>query len=161
MDVHKLSGCVTDEELEGLNEKAKTILMAKISKIEVEKNLMDSHARNQREQNNSVEAIKEEDEGEQTDRAEVPETISTNNSPKKADILAAAFSEKKTIIEEKGSSKEWQEREVALKAVQEVFAPKPIKNLMPDKDLLEQNFLQNCLILLKTCFEDNNMTIYL
>jgi len=49
MDVHKLSGCVTDEELEGLNEKAKTILMAKISKIEVEKNLMDSHARNQRE----------------------------------------------------------------------------------------------------------------
>ena len=46
MDVHKLSGCVNDEELESLGEKAKTILLAKISKIEVEKNLMDSHSRN-------------------------------------------------------------------------------------------------------------------
>tara|TARA_B110000285_G_C15130833_1_gene623459 strand:- start:669 stop:809 length:141 start_codon:yes stop_codon:yes gene_type:complete len=45
MDVHKLSGCVTEEELEALNEKAKTILLAKINKIEVEKNLMDSHSR--------------------------------------------------------------------------------------------------------------------
>jgi hypothetical protein len=45
MDVHKLSGCVTEEELETLNDKAKTILMAKINKIEVEKNLMDSHSR--------------------------------------------------------------------------------------------------------------------
>lgn len=127
MDVHKLSGCVTEEELETLGDKAKAILMGKINKIEVEKNLMDSHARNQRNEDNSVEAIKEEDEGEQTDRAEVPETISTTNSPKKADIIAAMFAEKRTIIEEKGSSKEWQEREIALKAVEEVFAPKPIK----------------------------------
>lgn len=64
MDVHKLSGCVNEEELESLGEKAKTILLSKISKIEVEKNLMDSHSRNQKAGNDSVEAIKEEDEGE-------------------------------------------------------------------------------------------------
>lgn len=51
------------------------------------------------------------------------------------------FAEKRTIIEEKGSSKEWQEREIALKAVEEVFSPKPIKQQVSDKDLLEQNFL--------------------
>ena len=45
MDVHKLSGCVTEEDLETLGDKAKTVLMAKINKIEVEKNLMDSHSR--------------------------------------------------------------------------------------------------------------------
>ena len=112
MDVHKLSGCVTDEELECLNEKARTILMAKISKIEVEKNLLESHSRsNKIQDDNSVEAIKEEDEGEQTDRAEVPETISTNNSPKKSDILKAAFAEKKALIEEKGNSKDWTDKE--------------------------------------------------
>lgn len=60
--------------------------MAKLSKIEIEKNLMDSHTRNKIANESSVVAIKEEEEGEQTDRAEVPETISTNNSPTKADV---------------------------------------------------------------------------
>ena len=78
MDVHKLSGCVTEEELESIGEKARAVLMTKISKIEVEKNLMDSHARNKMNAESSVVAIKEEEEGEQTDRAEVPETISTS-----------------------------------------------------------------------------------
>ena len=64
MDVHKLSGCVTEEDLETLGDKAKTVLLAKINKIEVEKNLMDSHSRAARNEDNSVEAIKEEDEGE-------------------------------------------------------------------------------------------------
>ena len=53
----------------------------------------------------------------------MPETISTSASPKKSEIIAAAFSEKRAIIEEKGNSKEWTERELALKAVEEVFTP--------------------------------------
>ena len=82
MDVHKLSGCVTEEELETLTEKAKTILMAKIGKIEVEKNLMDTNTRSKQTEN-SVMAIKEEDEGEQTDCAEVPNMIGMGGTPSK------------------------------------------------------------------------------
>jgi hypothetical protein len=82
MDVQKLSGCVTEEELESLTDKARTVLMAKISKIEVEKNLMDVNARS-RHAESSVAAIKEEEEGEQTDRAEVPNMIATGGTPSK------------------------------------------------------------------------------
>lgn len=45
LDVHKLSGCVTEEELESLTEKARNVLLGKIKKVEVEKNLMEGHAR--------------------------------------------------------------------------------------------------------------------
>lgn len=45
LDVHKFSGCVTEEELETLNEKARTILSAKLKKIKVEKNLLISEER--------------------------------------------------------------------------------------------------------------------
>ena len=69
--------------------------------------------------------------------------------------------EKKAIIEEKGSSKDWQQKELALQAIQDVFSDQQGKNRIEMKDLLEQDFLQNCLILLKTCLEENNMTIYL
>jgi len=43
--VQKLSGCVTEDELEGLGEKAKGVLWPKIKEVEVEKNLLISEER--------------------------------------------------------------------------------------------------------------------
>lgn len=43
LDVQKLSGCVTEEELQSLSEKARTALLEKIKKVEVEKNLLQSN----------------------------------------------------------------------------------------------------------------------
>ena len=40
LDVHKLSGCVTPEELEQLNEKARNVLISKLKSVKVENNLM-------------------------------------------------------------------------------------------------------------------------
>ena len=101
--------------------------------------------------------IKEsENEGDETDRAEVPETISMN-SPSKKDNLNAKLIELKATISEKGASKEWQEREIALKAVEEVFENKRFDK----KDILEDFFLQDCMVLIKTGLVENNMTIYL
>jgi len=68
---------------------------------------------------NKVQAIQEE-EGDETDCAEVPETISTM-TPTKTDAWKKQMLEFKVLIEEKGVSKEWQERELALKALDEVF----------------------------------------
>ena len=47
LDVHKLSGCVTDDELvaAGLSEKARNVLNAKLAEVTVEKNLAASQAR--------------------------------------------------------------------------------------------------------------------
>jgi hypothetical protein len=45
--------------------------------------------------------------------------------------------------------------------MEDIFEDKPGKIAFPKKDLLEDDFLQNCMILLKTCLEENNMTIYL
>ena len=56
-----------------------------------------------------VDPIREE-EGDETDCAEVPETISTA-SPTKEDAKKKQLLELKTVIEEKGISKDWQERE--------------------------------------------------
>ena len=39
LDVHKLSGCVTAEELEDINEKARMALLEKLANVEIEKNL--------------------------------------------------------------------------------------------------------------------------
>ena len=45
LDVQKLSGCVTEEELQSLSDKAKSTLLEKIKKVEVEKNLNQTNAR--------------------------------------------------------------------------------------------------------------------
>ena len=45
LDVQKLSGCVTEEELISLTEKARNALLEKLKKVEVEKNLNESDAR--------------------------------------------------------------------------------------------------------------------
>jgi hypothetical protein len=68
---------------------------------------------------NNVSAIEEQD-GEDTDQAEVPETISTQ-SPSKLDNLMNRLADLKSCIAEKGQAKEWHDRELALKAVQEIF----------------------------------------
>lgn len=71
LDVHKMSGCVTAEELESINEKARMPLLEKLANIEIEKNFNTNNARNQ------VKQVINEEDGEDTDQAEVPETIST------------------------------------------------------------------------------------
>ena len=43
----------------------------------------------------------------------------------------------------------------------EVYQVRTAKNQFNSNDLLDDNFLQSCLILLKTCLEENNMTLYL
>jgi hypothetical protein len=73
------------------------------------------------------------------------------------DNLKNRLAELKAVIADKGAAKEWQEREVALKAIEEVF--KEVR--FEKKEVLEDIFLQDCLILLKMCFEENNMTMYL
>ena len=45
LDVQKLSGCVTEEELSSLTEKARNALLEKLKKVEVEKNLNEANAR--------------------------------------------------------------------------------------------------------------------
>ena len=55
-----------------------------------------------------------------TDRAEVPETISAS-SPMKGEQKHNAFADLRQIIEEKSARKDWQERELALKAMEEAF----------------------------------------
>ena len=105
IDVQKFSGCVTEEELSSVNEKARNALMEKIKKVAVEKNLEDTNARVQAHKHATVQSIKEED-GDETDRAEVPETISTS-SPSKGESKRKELADLKTIIEEKGSKKDW------------------------------------------------------
>jgi hypothetical protein len=84
LDVHKLSGCVNEEELSSVNEKARSMLVEKLGLIKVEKNLDESRCRIQRKNEfRKIKAIQEEDEGEETDRAHVPETISTDSPYKK------------------------------------------------------------------------------
>jgi len=105
VDVQKFSGCVTDEELMEVNEKARHALMEKIKKVTIEKNLEETNARVQASMTSTVKSIREED-GDETDRAEVPETISTN-SPSKGESKKKELADLKAIIEEKGSKKDW------------------------------------------------------
>ena len=154
-----MSGCVSEEELADLEDKHKTAILAKLKNVEVEKNLStaESRAHQGRANLEKVNPIQEqEDEGDETDRAEVPETISMS-SPSKADGAKAKLTELKGVITEKGGAKDWQEREIALKAVEEVFGSRRFDK----KDVLEDLFLQDCMVLIKSGLVENNMTIYL
>lgn len=134
-----MSGCVTEEELADLEDKHKSAILVKLQKVEVEKNLSTTESRAQHGRANleKVNPIKEQDdEGDETDRAEVPETISMS-SPSKADGAKARLAELKGVISEKGGAKEWQVREIALKAVEEVFGSRRFDK----KDVLEDLFL--------------------
>ena len=62
LDVHKLSGCVTADELDQVNEKQRTALLEKLGQVEVEKDLSVANSR----ATANVKAIKEE-EGDDTD----------------------------------------------------------------------------------------------
>jgi hypothetical protein len=65
------------------------------------------------------------------------------------------LNEAKEQIISKGQSKDWTEREIALKHVKETFESKS------KKVILDEDFLTNCTVLLKSCLEDNNISIYL
>lgn len=163
IDVQKLSGCVNEEELASLPDKQKANLMEKIKKVEVEKSLEESNSRAAANAVNIAairEAVNENEDGEVTDRAEVPETISTN-SPNKVENRKHQLIELKALVEDKGQSKDWQIRELAFNALIDIYKERPVKQQFERKDLMEDKFLQTCLILLKTGLEENNMAIYL
>ena len=67
----------------------------------------------------------------------------------------------KALVEDKGSSKDWQIKELAYNALIEIYKERPLKQQFDKRDLLEDKFLQTCLILLKTGLEENNMATYL
>lgn len=162
LDVHKLSGCVTDEELESLSDKARNVLQAKLKVVEIEKNLLESEGRQRQGTLGSIRAVREDDDGEQTDPAEVTATIGLgeiSSSPSKLEARVAQIQDKKKIVEDKGASKDWQEREIALREMEFLF--KAGKTQQEDKEILEDLFVSTCLILLKNCLEENNMAIYL
>lgn len=71
LDVQKLSGCVTLEEIENISEKARNVLWAKLKAVEVEKNLMDSE---ERAKQGTIQKH-EENENMETEGAEVTTTI--------------------------------------------------------------------------------------
>ena len=109
IDVHKFSGCVNEEALENLNDKVRQTLLEKLKTVEVEKNLEETNSRVQADRDHKVKQIKEErdegdddddDDGNKTDRAEVPETISS--SPTKDETKTKELHDLKTIVEEKG-----------------------------------------------------------
>lgn len=104
--------------------------------------------------------MNENEDGETTDRAEVPETISTN-SPNKLENRKHQLLDLKALVEDKGSSKDWQIKELAYNALIEIYKVRPLKQQFEKRDLLEDKFLQTCLILLKTGLEENNMATYL
>lgn len=165
IDVHKFSGCVNEEALESLNDKVRQTLLEKLKTIDVEKNLEETNSRVQADRDNKVKQIKEEqdegdeDDGNKTDRAEVPETISS--SPSKDETKTKELHDLKTIVEEKGQKKDWQEKELALKAISDIFQTKQGRYQFNQSEMLESQFLQSCLILLKTCLDENNGTLYL
>lgn len=78
LDVQKMSGCVTEEELEEVPEKQRANLMDKVKAIEVEKNLQDNGSRALQEKSfvSDVQAIKEEEGDEETDAADIQQAIS-------------------------------------------------------------------------------------
>ena len=147
VDVHKLSGCVNEEELEGLSDKTKNVLLAKLAKVEVEKNLMESEGRAKQNLKRDL------DDGDITESAEITTAVKEMASPSKVQSKIETALEKKKIIEEKGVSKDWQVREDALKVMFELF--------QDDQGVIDDDFIQTCLILLKLSLADNNMTLYL
>ena len=52
-------------------------------------------------------------------------------------------------------SKDWQERELALKHMKDVLENGG------KKAINQEDFLTNCTVLLKSCFEENNINLYL
>lgn len=79
-------------------------MLEKLKSVTVEKNLEETSSRVQADMETTVKQIVEE-EGDETDRAEVPETISS--SPTKDETKKKEFVDLKAIIEDKGARKDW------------------------------------------------------
>ena len=66
------------------------------------------------------------------------------------------FEKNAKIIEEKGTHKDWVQRELALQAMQETYEIVSAKLLHQKPD-----FIAQCLAILKQCLDENNIQIYL
>lgn len=62
------------------------------------------------------------------------------------------FEKRKAIVLDKGHHKDWQQRELALTAMQECF-----ENVPPPIVAENQDFLVTCTQILKNCLEENNI----
>lgn len=85
---------------------------------------------------------------------EAPEAIAATPTGK---LTMQALEKYKQIISEKGSHKDWMQREIAMNNMQECFN-------LDVKDSLavgEEDFLNQCSILLQTSLDENNIQIYL
>jgi hypothetical protein len=88
---------------------------------------------------------------------EIPDMMQQNVEAKKDQKLDVdRLWNFKKIISEKGTHKDWTQREIALNTLQECF------NLDCAEILTcEEEFLTQCSILLQTSLDENNIQIYL
>lgn len=136
LDLHKFSGCVTEDDLQELSEKTRNAIVKKLKTIHVEKNL-----------NNKEDGIRagnqanlDLDDPDLTESAEVTGTFGVLKPSyvTKEDNRQNLIGDKMSIIQEKSQSKDWQEKEVALKEMELLFKD---TSLADDKVILEEQFL--------------------
>jgi hypothetical protein len=126
LDVHRLSGAVSEKHLQSLPEKLRQTLSDKLSQVVVEKQQEFKEEKLAAQEDLSDSESKPEDTQDMQDR-----------------------------IVEKGQSKDWQERDLALKSMKEAFEGSNRKLVQ------QEDFLTNCTVLLKSCLEENNISLYL
>eukprot|EP00347_Sterkiella_histriomuscorum_P001332 403372439 len=139
LDIHRLSGAVKEEYLVSVNDKVKQAILEKISQVVVETN------QNQNQQEEEDQSMLEQSQDEQD----------FNSTQKFGGNILEQIQEAQEKMIEKGQSKDWQERDLALKHMKEAFESGS------KKTILQEEFLTNCTVLLKSCFEENNISLYL
>ena len=140
-----------------MNEKTRATLLEKLKEVEIEKNLLESESRVKKGGQIAITKIfKDENDGDITQSAEVSMVIDEQG---KSETRVALIQSKKKIIKEKGTSKDWQEKDIALREMELLF--KACHSPEESGEILEDEFVSTCLILLKGCLEENNMTLYL
>lgn len=157
LDLHKLSGCVTEDDLQSLSDKIRSVILNKLQTIKVEKNLNEHDDLPKA----GLSMNQDLDDAELTESAEVTGTFGVKK-PSQASALEnkqQVIIDKISTVQEKGQSKDWQEKEVALREMEFLF--RATHQASEEKIILESQFIQTCTDLLKSCLEANNMTIYL
>lgn len=102
------------------------------------------------------------DDGEITESAEFNDAIGVTQQPISTSKIESRLAQLKdviNIVSDKSDSKDWQEKEIALKEVEHLF-----KEVSTNEEIqlaTDPELLNTIVPLLKGCLDANNMTIYL
>lgn len=155
LDVQRLTGSVKEGHFEKLPERTKEMILEKVFSVQCETEFNQTKKKDLSASKRGLDALGQMQEAAKELNIVTIGDFNTGAKESQAKQMET-FEKNKRIIEEKGTHKDWQQKELALQAMQEIYEMVSFSVLKEQAD-----FIGECVKIIKQCLDENNIQIYL